>query len=108
MESELVPVAGLVAVPTVTGVVPAITVAVSVTTVPEATVATALPPDVTASVVVVAAGVAAKAGQLRTTADAQTASAVRAAIVASRGVNLDAVEDNERETGKRRKRCLRG
>lgn len=38
--------------------VPAITVAVSVTTLPEVTVVTALPPEVTASVVVVAVPVA--------------------------------------------------
>jgi len=40
-------------------VVPAITVAVSVTTLPEATVVTPLPPEVTASVVVVAVPAAA-------------------------------------------------
>jgi hypothetical protein len=40
--------------PVVTGVVPAITVAVSVTTAPDATVVTALPLLFTASVVVVA------------------------------------------------------
>jgi choline-glycine betaine transporter len=44
--------------PTVTGVVPASTVAVRVTTVPEVTVVTALPLDVIAMVVVVGAGVA--------------------------------------------------
>jgi hypothetical protein len=44
--------------PTVTGVVPASTVAVSVTTLPEVSVVTALPPEATASVVVVAAGCA--------------------------------------------------
>ena len=47
--------------PIVAGVVPAITVAVNVTTLPDSTVVTAPPPDVTARVVVVAAG-AAQAG----------------------------------------------
>src|ERR1017187_9670030 len=47
--------------PIVTGVVPAFTVAVSVTTLPAATVVTVLPPDVTARVVV-----AAGAAQART------------------------------------------
>ena len=41
--------------PGVTGVLPAVTVAVSVTALPHATVVTALPPEVTASVAVVAA-----------------------------------------------------
>ncbi len=44
--------------PVVTGVVPAVTVAVRVTTVPEATVDTALPLDVMVRVVVVGAAVA--------------------------------------------------
>ena len=44
--------------PIVAGVVPANTVAVNVTTLPDATVVTAPPPDVTARVVVVAAGAA--------------------------------------------------
>jgi hypothetical protein len=44
--------------PVVTGVVPAVTAAVRVTTVPEATVETALPFEVMVSVVVVGAGVA--------------------------------------------------
>jgi hypothetical protein len=39
--------------PTVTGVIPAFTVAVSVTTLPETTVVTTLPSELTASVVVV-------------------------------------------------------
>jgi hypothetical protein len=42
--------------PGVTGVLPAITVAVRVTTLPGATVVTAFPPEVAASVVVVVAG----------------------------------------------------
>jgi hypothetical protein len=41
--------------PTVTGVVPAVTVAVNVTTLPDVTVETALPPEVTVKVVTVAA-----------------------------------------------------
>jgi hypothetical protein len=44
--------------PIVTAAAPAFTVAVSVTTLPAATVVTVLPPDVTARVVVVAAGAA--------------------------------------------------
>jgi hypothetical protein len=40
--------------PGVTGIPPAFTVAVSVTTLPDATVVTAAPPDVTESIVVVA------------------------------------------------------
>jgi hypothetical protein len=44
--------------PIVTGVIPAITDAVNVTTLPDATVVTVVPADVTASVVVVAAGAA--------------------------------------------------
>jgi hypothetical protein len=44
--------------PTVTGVVPAIIVAVSVTALPEATEVTALPAEVIARVLVVAAGAA--------------------------------------------------
>jgi hypothetical protein len=47
--------------PGVTGVAPAFTDAVSVTTLPEATVVTALPPEVTARIVVVAALVCAEA-----------------------------------------------
>ena len=42
--------------PTATGVLPASTVAVRVTTLPDVTVVTALPPELTASAVVVAAG----------------------------------------------------
>jgi choline-glycine betaine transporter len=41
--------------PGVTGVAPEVTIAVSVTTLPEATVVTALPPDVTVMVVFVGA-----------------------------------------------------
>ena len=44
--------------PTVTAVPAAVTVAVSVTTLPDVTIVTALPPDVTAIVVVVAPGAA--------------------------------------------------
>ena len=44
--------------PGVTGVLPAITVAVRVTTLPGATVVTAFPPEVTDSVVIVGAGAA--------------------------------------------------
>ena len=50
--------------PVVTGAVPAATVAVSVTTVPDATVVTALPLLVTVSDVVVAEAARAIAGQL--------------------------------------------
>src|ERR1700678_977907 len=51
--------------PGVTGVLPAITVAVRVTTLPGATVVTAFPPEVTDSVVIVGAG-AAHAGSCST------------------------------------------
>ena len=44
--------------PGVTGVLPAITVAVRVTTLPAATVVTAFPPEMTDSVVIVGAGAA--------------------------------------------------
>jgi hypothetical protein len=47
--------------PTVTAAAPTFTEAVSVTTLPDATVVTALPPEVTARVVLVAAGACAEA-----------------------------------------------
>jgi hypothetical protein len=63
--------------PGVTGVEPATTVAVSVTTAPEATVVTALPPDVTPRVVVVGAELATACGALPSRAKHTAAEIVR-------------------------------
>jgi len=80
-------------------VLPASTVAVSVTTAPELTDVTALPPEVTASVVVVA--VLANPGQLAATIHAQASTSAKRALKSNRFKIEGSFRRTMAEAGKR-------